>query len=504
MIRHKISIIILLLFVSASLLFSQDIISSFQSLRGSSVQAIDTAKTDIPNRAAYVMLNTDYPVIPGDTYQISYLYNLKATNLPFFIDGDGIANLSFFGNRDTKGLTYRELKVNMEQMVTRAYPDSLPQLTIKSTGVFPVSIKGEVSFPGPAKAWGFSRLSDLIADRLTKYSSLRDIIITHADGTSESYDLFGAALKSDISKNPVIKPGDSITVKKYDKEIYIQGEVRREGSFQILEEENLTDLIDTYSNGLTKLADAPRIYILRLNTSNGTTETIYMDPENGNYNNIMLEDMDMVVVPAKTSKMPLVFFEGALGMKVGSTSPVSAKIPWPITYNQRISTAVLSLPDGSITPVSDLENSFIIRRGEADYIPVDLEKIIYYHDYSNDPVLLEGDRIVIPMKLFTVYVGGSVDNPSAVPYIAGKTYLEYIQMAGGFDRDEHIGSSVTIFDRDGNKHGKDRVIQPEDRIFAPRNSPEYYYNVKMGRYIVTTAAILALLLSLVDVQQTYF
>ncbi|MCK5674772.1 MAG: SLBB domain-containing protein, partial [Spirochaetales bacterium] len=331
-----------------------------------------------------------------------------------------------------------------------------------------------------------------------------NVEVKHADGSIEVFDLFGAALKSDISKNPVIKPGDSIAINKYDREVYISGEIRRPGAFQLLENENLTRLIETYSNGMTKLSDPERIYITRINTVNGSTETIYLDPDNGNFENVVLEDMDMIVVPAKTTSLPLVFFEGSLGMKVGSTSPISAKIPWPITENQRISTAIMNLPDGSITPVSDLENSFIIRRGEADYIPVDLEKIIYNHDYSEDTVLMEGDRIIIPMKLFTVYVGGSVDSPRAVPYIAGKTYLEYIQMAGGFNRDEHIGSSVSIFDREGIKHSKDRVIQPEDRIFAPRNSPEYYFNVKMGTYVITTAALLALIISLINVQQTYF
>lgn len=501
--KIKVIIIASILFLASCMLFGQNIVSTFQSLRGSSVKVIETVKTDIPNRAAYVMLNPDYPVIPGDTYQVSYLYNLKTTNLPFFIDGEGKTNLSFFGKLDTNGLSYKELKVVIEQMVTRAYPDSLPQLTIKSTGIFPVHIKGEVSFPGPAKAWGFSRLSDLIADRMTKYSSLRNIEVKHADGSKEFFDLFGAALKSDLSKNPVIKPGDSIAINRYEREVYISGEIRRPGAYQLMKNENLTKLIEIYSNGLTKLSDPSKIYITRINTVNGSTETIYIDTDNENFENVVLEDMDMIVVPAKTTSLPLVFFEGSLGMKVGATSPVSAKIPWPITENQRISTAVMNLPEGSITPVSDLKNSFIIRRGEADYIPVDLEKIIYYHDYSDDTVLTEGDRIVIPMKLFTVYVGGSVDNPSAVPYIAGKTYLEYIQMAGGFNIDEHIGSFVTIFDRDGNKHGRDRVIQPEDRIFAPRNSPEYYFNVKMGTYVGTTAALIALVLSIFTLQ-THF
>lgn len=82
-------------------------------------------------------------------------------------------------------MSFGELKVKAENIVLKAYPDSLPRLTIKSTGVFPVLVKGEVSRPGYAQGWGFSRLSDMIADRLTKYSSLRNVEIIAEDGSSK-------------------------------------------------------------------------------------------------------------------------------------------------------------------------------------------------------------------------------------------------------------------------------------------------------------------------------
>ena len=489
------TLVVLTFVIAAGFTYSADMVSQFKSLRGSSTAAIKAVKTDIPNKTAFVMLNTNYPVTPGDTYQISYLYNLKQTSLPFFIEGDGSADLSFFGTIQTKGLTFGELKVKVETLVLKAYPDSLPRLVIKSTGSFPVLVKGEVSKPGYALAWGFSRLSDLIGDRLTKYSSLRNVEIIDAKGVSTAYDLFHAALTSDMKKNPIVRPGDTIVIHPYDREIYVKGEVRREGAFQLLEGETLEDVINLYSDGLTKLADRGKIHVIRLNSQNGGTDTIYLK-QSDSLSAYPLEDMDLVVVPSKAQNLPVVFFEGALGMKVGQTSPVSARIPWPITNDQRISTALLSLPQGSVTPVSDLERAFIIREKSSEFISVNLKKIFYEHDFSDDPSLQAGDRIVIPLKLFTVYVGGAVSSPGAYPYVAGKNFLEYVMMAGGFNTEEHMGDAVYILDRDGNRYGKERIIQPDDKIFAPKNSPIYIFNNTIGPIVTTTAAVLSLTLTI--------
>ncbi len=489
--------LVFLIFIFAGFsVFSADMISEIKTLRGSSTAALKAVKLDIPNKTAFVMLHPGYPVTPGDTYQVSYLYNLKQTSLPFFIESDGSTDLSFFGTIQTKGLTFGELKVKVENIVLKAYPNSLPRLIIKSTGAFPVLIKGEVSRPGFAQGWGFSRLSDLIADRLTKYSSLRNVEIIHENGSSQAYDLFHAALTSDLTKNPVVRPGDTIVIHPYDREVYVQGEVRRPGAFQLLKGETLSDLVHLYCDGFTKLADTEKLHVIRLNTVQGGTDTLYLSGKQDSLSSFIPKDMDLVVVPSKISNLPVVFFEGALGMKVGTTSPVSARIPWPITKNQRISTALAGLPKGTITPVSDLARAFIIRKNTDEFIPVNLKKIVYEHNYSDDPSLQAGDRIVIPLKLFSVYVGGAVSSPGAMPYVAGKTYLEYVMMAGGFNTEEHVGDTVYIVDRDGHRYGKDRIIQPEDRIFAPKNSPIYIFNNTIGPIVTTTAAVISLTLTI--------
>ena len=79
---------------------------------------------------------------------------------------------------------------------------------------------------------------------------------------------------------------------------------------------------------------------------------------------------------------------------------------------------------------------------------------------------------------------------------SGKTYIEYVQMAGGIDPELTAGRGVRIFDREGNRHGPERIIQPEDKIYVPKNSFNYVFAQRYGPVIVTTAAIVSLILDL--------
>jgi hypothetical protein len=198
-------------------------------------------------------------------------------------------------------------------------------------------------------------------------------------------------------------------------------------------------------------------------------------------------------------RLPMVFFEGALFFKPGTKSPIAAVIPFPITGDQRISTALANLPDGAITPVSDLERATIVRASTSEVIPVDLHRIYYLHDLSADPALEEGDRIIIPTKFFSVFVGGAVEDAGAQPYVAGKTYMEYIQLAGGFNPELTTGKGVRIYDREGERQPITRIIQPEDKIYVPRNNPLYVFTRQIGPIITTLAAALSLVLNLDDI-----
>jgi protein involved in polysaccharide export with SLBB domain len=481
-----------LLLAAAGSLPADSGITDIKKLRGTSNEVLKTFQVEIANKAAFVLLNQDYPVTPGDSYALRYQFNLKQSILPFFIESDYTADLSFFGRINTRGMDFARLKQRLLSMVNAAYPDSLPSVSIESVGAFPVLVTGEVKAPGLAQAWGFTRLSDVLAERLTAYSSIRDVQIVSADGRSGIHDLYQAALASDLTRNPVVRPGDKVLIRRLEREIFVQGEVFRAGAYQLLPGENLVQAIQTYAGGLTNFASPRQAYILRLQGGEGRTDTVYVDLSQAPYPDLQLKDVDLIVVPSITEQLPLVFFEGALFMKPTEQAPTSARLPWVITGDQRISTALRSLPEGAITPASDLQAAFILRAKDGRQQPVDLFRIYYEHDLAGDVSLQEGDRIVIPPKFYTVFVGGAVLEPGALPFIPGKGVLDYLQLAGGFDPDLSNGRRVRVVDREGNRFGTDRIIQPEDKIYVPKNSFEYIFNKRVYPIVTTTAAIVAL------------
>jgi len=200
----------------------------------------------------------DYPVTPGDTYQLAYFTAGSAVTTFTVVTSDYTANLGVLGNIDAEGLTFIDLKKQIEQRILRAYPDSSPSITIVSNGQFSVFVKGEVKSAGFYTAWGLTRLSQVIEHFLTSYSSTREMMIISKSGQTKKYDLFKAIRFGDRDQDPYVHPGDTIVVSKRDRAIRLSGAVRRGGIYQPLANEGLKELIEYYGDGFTELADRSR------------------------------------------------------------------------------------------------------------------------------------------------------------------------------------------------------------------------------------------------------
>ncbi|MDA3810150.1 MAG: SLBB domain-containing protein [Spirochaetaceae bacterium] len=457
---------ILLLIVSAYYVQSQDVLSTSNS-------SVSLAQL-VQLRAAYVMVNTDYPVTPGDTYQVSYLISTEKVNLPFYIEGDYTINLAYFGKYNVKDKTFAELKFMVESEVLHAYPDSVPSVTITTPGTFNVQIKGEVKASILVPAWSFDRLSTIIKDKTTNYASMRNVEIKSIDGTSKNYDLFKSSRYGELEQDPFIKSGDEIIVHPYIKRIKVDGEVRRPGTYELLPDDTLSDVINVYADGLTSFADTERITINRLNSDNNEFgESLYLDISESVPVNYTLNDLDSINIAKKMDHQPVVYFQGAIGTSSAGTT-VSNKIPYPIFPEEKLSSAVRILKE-QFTAVSDIENAFIIRSSNGEKEMMDIQNLLLKGGSQNDTVLFDQDIIVIPFRQYIVYVGGQVTSPGAYPYIVNKTWDYYVGLAGGFNIDNHIGTGVRITDVYGSRYKKDeRIIQPEDVIYAPLNHPLYW------------------------------
>ena len=124
----------------------------------------------------------DYPVTPGDVYTLTYLTSGGSRAIDVTVQSDFSLNLGVFGELSAKDITYQELRQKIENLVRRSYPGSRPRLVIFSTGVFRVYLKGEVTKAQYVNCWGLSHLSEVITDKTTRFSSLRDLEMRSDDG----------------------------------------------------------------------------------------------------------------------------------------------------------------------------------------------------------------------------------------------------------------------------------------------------------------------------------
>ncbi len=428
------------------------------------------------NRLLLSKSRRNYPVTPGDVYELTYRSAGKETSTDILVESDYTLNLSIFGKVNTENMTFPQLKNKVEEIIASAYRNSVPFLEIKSVGLFEILIKGEVPRTQFATAWGLSRLSEVMQNRLFGYSSIRNIGIVSKDGIIKKYDLFKASNQGIVEEDPFVKPGDTIIVYRRDREIEVKGEVFEPGTYQILQYENLKELIENYARGVTKLADKSRVRIDRI--TGNQPQKLLVDLSNGYRRTVPLYDGDTIVIPSKLENLPIVFFEGALipasaappERITGTEAEVQgeyARIIHPFKMGETLYDAIVSIRE-FISPFANLKKTYLIRKENIEPIPIDLEKLIYSYEPAYDITLHPFDKIVIPSHRYFVTVVGAVGNPGNFQYSPEKKYDYYVGLSGaippGIDSD-----NITIFDKNGNGKKIDEAIQPEDMIIVDQS-----------------------------------
>ncbi|GHV35964.1 hypothetical protein AGMMS49546_00360 [Spirochaetia bacterium] len=280
-------------FISASLVFVGPIQAQVQT-QDSDIQ------TQIPGLQTQIAISSpSYPVTAGDVYSLTYMAGMTPVKYIITVDYSYRIRVSNLGLINVAGKTYRQLKQDVEGIVTNNYPMSGVQLVMISPGSFNVYINGEVLSVEERTTWAMERLSSLLKNNLSIYSSKRNITITSADGKVKTYDLFKAQRFGDLKEDPCLRPGDVITVHHLDRIVSVSGEVGRPEFYELLPGENIRELIINYANGYTSRADTGRVEVIRYTeNSQGINEKIYLTQEDINAN-YPLQHFDAVYVLSK-------------------------------------------------------------------------------------------------------------------------------------------------------------------------------------------------------------
>lgn len=351
------------------------------------------AQNYFDDRSLRVVTNPAYLVTPGDVYLLTFNRGQASVSQTLIVEADSTVNMSIFGTVNVKNLTFLMFKRLVEEKVIKAYPNSHPLVMIRSTGVFEIYIKGEVNEAGYKLAWGLTRLSEIVRDNLTQYSSIRNIQIISSNGRSKKYDLFHASRSGAKEQDPFVRPEDTIIVSEYNRQVTISGEIERPGIYQLLSGEQLNDVLSNYGNGSTSKADLSRVELNHYNLSEKMEEIKYLDLTKGFGYGTYLSNGDTIFVPSKTELLPIVHFQGAIVTE--NSNPQERYVIYQqkhkIRKGETLYTALRSI---EISPQADLSACYIIRKKEKTFI--NLDDYLYNYNPDKEIVLQPLDRIVIP------------------------------------------------------------------------------------------------------------
>lgn len=494
----------LILFFSSAM-FAQEaaqpdfnIPESYETGTGVPLQAVAQQPTE---RVLLASTTLAYPVTPGDIYSLSFLRGTSISTQALVVENDFRVNMGVFGIQDSKGLTYQEFKGKVEALVAKSYPNSSPQVTLRSTGVFLVALRGEVKTSALVPAWGLTRLSSVFDANKTRYASERKVRIAASDGTVRTYDLFRARRDGDLNQDPLLRPGDVVSMVKADRRVALEGEVYRPGLYELLPGENLQVLLERYGEGFTELADRERVGIRRRLAEGQTAgEAEYLDLRGEDLGKLELRDLDVLTVYSRQSSLPAIFFEGAITLGERTNNPnESSRLRYVFYPGERLSLAVRNIRE-KLTPVSDLTQAYLRRARDGSITPVNLEEYLHKLEYTTDPVLEANDVVIIPFRRYFVTVSGAVYRPGSYPFVPDKTWEYYVGLAGGVRSDLNNGKGQTVYAADGRKRSSDLPIQPEDNILVPSNS--FLYNFTRVVPVITTAvAVIDIVITVLTYQR---
>jgi protein involved in polysaccharide export with SLBB domain len=239
----------------------------------------------------------------------------------------------------------------------------------------------------------------------------------------------------------------------------ITGEVWRGGTYELVEGETASDLIDL-AGGFTTNAERNDMVLERL-ADDGTVSIASLVESDTDHT--PLQDRDVVVVPDRRS------FPGIDFVRVQGGGGRDGRI-----YLAHGETLDAFRPRFvRLRNDYDLANSRIERKrpdGSIEFIPVDLSRLVVGDSTLNE-VLLAGDVINIPRLDDIVFVTGEVVAPGQVDFQRGLPVGRYIAMAGG-PSDQGSVDKVEIYDSRGNRRegNRDSVVFRGETILVKRRT----------------------------------
>ena len=252
----------------------------------------------------------DYVLGPGDTLHVQ-LYGAENFTTELIVNRDGTINFPKIGPKVVSGLTFGEVKEDIEQRIDEQLIGTEAAVTMGILRTIQVFVVGDVKRPGVYQLSSLSRITSALgrAGGITEIGSMRKVTLNREGKRVATLDLYDLLLRGDARNDAQLRTNDVVLVPPAGRQAGIDGEIRRPALYELVSEKTAGELIDL-AGGLLPTADATSVQLERVSQSGvRSIETFSVLDESSR--KFVLQSGDyMSVLPVLEDWEDSVFLEG--------------------------------------------------------------------------------------------------------------------------------------------------------------------------------------------------
>ena len=384
-----------------------------------------------PNISSAPSLNLatpeSYEIGPGDELAIS-IWGAAQNEYTSKITREGYLKIERIGPVYLSGLTIAQAKQKLKDRLSKIYSGINSNfnkvffdLSLLNSRSIVVNIIGNVVGPG---TYTLSSLANPLnalyaAGGPNENGSYREITVIRGGKEVHSIDLYDYFIKGAL-KSFSLRDQDIILVPSYKNRIFLSGEFKTIGMFELKDNESISDLL-LYNGGISSRGVKNQVYVEKVDGLSKSVRTV----EKKDFKEFILNDGDFVEAREVGDEIKnIVSIEGAV------------MTPGRYELNKNLSVSSLIESAGGFKQNALRTRGYIIR--EVDGFPqeaktVDLEQAL---SLNQNYTLRNNDKLVIPSieelsGSKSVSISGEINSGGDYPFFKGMTIVDLILMSNG-------------------------------------------------------------------------
>jgi protein involved in polysaccharide export with SLBB domain len=482
----------------------------------------------LPGVMAGVVNPDQYLVGPGDLFLLNFTGRITRS-LNLAVGPEGTLFLPGIGAVRIDGMTLSQARREIVRRAATEYRGVEVDVRLAHARTLRVFLTGEVKEPGPLDVAAWSRISEVLSDSLlTERASRRNIVITRdrptRDPTGASVpdrlladlDLFNRT--GDATFNPFLHDGDVVYVPVATRHVIVAGAVARPGRFELGPHDSLNTVLRMAAGPLPSSRDERCLLVRWRTPTEGESLFFSLSDAESGATNPPMRDGDRLYVYFHPRYHALehasiygeVQAPGAYPLQTNHTR-LSDLVRAAGGFLDRADLSTLRVYRASLTATEndpELDRLTRLSRGEmtaSEYEVMRARLAARREEYridwtrlrSNadlDLLLRDGDIVRVDPVLASVRVEGEVRRPGLVEFESGRTFRDYVTLAGGFSnraarskvRITRTVTGQTLLARDVGE------IAPGDLIWVPERP-----DVTTWQHLQTLIAVAAQVATLI-------